>query len=162
MILSRIANSLRRQDWFALFIELLNELSGDRQAKVPALVCAECGRKMRRRRARAAGAGNAADDGKTCLMACGMICLGFITRGGCRAACSANGLPCWGCRGLSSGALKKVRSGESVQELLLRRLLRITSLTRETAIRSIRAFTRHRHSLLNFSADLAVRGGQTL
>ena len=146
----------------ALFVQLLNELSGDPLAKVPALVCAECGRKVTRQRPdKGAKACDVADDGKTCLMSRGVICMGFITRGGCGAACSAAGLPCWGCRGLANGALEKVRAGESLNDLLLRRMLRICSISRDSAVRSIQQFIRRRHSLLNFSANLTGEGGRS-
>ncbi len=36
-----------------------------------------------------------------CLIDEGEICLGPITRGGCNAVCTTNGLKCYGCRGLT-------------------------------------------------------------
>jgi sulfhydrogenase subunit delta len=35
----------------------------------------------------------------TCLFDVGKLCLGPITRAGCKAPCPAGGLGCWGCRG---------------------------------------------------------------
>jgi sulfhydrogenase subunit delta len=35
-----------------------------------------------------------------CLLNHGQICLGVITKGGCKAVCPTNGLKCYGCRGL--------------------------------------------------------------
>jgi len=45
--------------------------------------------------------------GYTCLLQEGMICLGPITLGGCKAVCLKSRQPCWGCRGLCEGAKVK-------------------------------------------------------
>ncbi|MEK6968518.1 MAG: hypothetical protein AABX51_07875 [Nanoarchaeota archaeon] len=37
-----------------------------------------------------------------CLLEMGQPCLGPVTRGGCNAVCTNNGLVCWGCRGPAS------------------------------------------------------------
>jgi len=39
--------------------------------------------------------------GFECVITKGLVCLGPITRGGCKALCIAYGVPCWGCRGLA-------------------------------------------------------------
>jgi sulfhydrogenase subunit delta len=39
-----------------------------------------------------------------CLLDGNKICLGPITRGGCRAVCTTHGLECYGCRGLTDDA----------------------------------------------------------
>lgn len=39
-----------------------------------------------------------------CRIELGELCLGPITRGGCRAPCPAGGLSCWGCRGPAEDA----------------------------------------------------------
>jgi sulfhydrogenase subunit delta len=40
-------------------------------------------------------------NGNDCLLEHNTICLGSITRGGCKAVCPTNGLKCYGCRGLT-------------------------------------------------------------
>lgn len=141
----------------SLFAQLLNELGGGRLDKVPSLACAECGRKVTRQPPEK---DVGAIDDKTCLMSRGAICMGFLTRGGCGAACPVAGLPCWGCRGLSSSAIKKICAGESFNELLVRRILRICRISRDSAVRSVRQFMRQRHSSLNFSTDLTSGAGR--
>ncbi|MCB9359621.1 cytochrome B [Candidatus Woesearchaeota archaeon] len=39
-----------------------------------------------------------------CLLDEGKVCLGPITRGGCRAVCCHNGFECYGCRGITDDA----------------------------------------------------------
>ena len=61
-------------------------------------VCAECGRlvvhtKIDRVRK------TELPDPKVCLLSQGYICLGSVTRGGCKAVCTKAGVPCRGCRG---------------------------------------------------------------
>jgi coenzyme F420-reducing hydrogenase gamma subunit len=54
----------------------------------------------------------------------GTLCMGFFTRGGCKAACTAGGLPCWGCRGPSDSVIKKIGAGETIEEVMLNALAR--------------------------------------
>jgi len=61
-------------------------------------VCAECGRivvhtKIDRIRR------TEEPDPKICLLSQGYLCLGSVTRGGCRAVCTKAGVPCKSCRG---------------------------------------------------------------
>jgi len=42
--------------------------------------------------------------GNVCRYEMGKMCLGIITRAGCKAACVSEGAHCWGCRGLVPGA----------------------------------------------------------
>jgi hypothetical protein len=50
--------------------------------------------------------------------------MGFLTRGGCTAVCTAGGLPCWGCRGPSDTVIQKIGAGESVEDVMLHVLAR--------------------------------------
>lgn len=69
-------------------------------------VCSECPRTLPRRRTKSLtlhpGPGHAAD---TCLLGRGVLCMGPVTRGGCRAACTSAGAACSGCRGPSDMVL---------------------------------------------------------
>ena len=64
------------------------------------------------------------DDGRTCFHSLGVLCMGFLTKGGCGAVCTRNGLPCWGCRGPAKTALKKMADGDSFEEAVIGRLVR--------------------------------------
>ena len=50
-----------------------------------------------------------------CMLSQGTLCLGFLTRGGCNAVCTAGGLPCWGCRGPSDNVIRKCGTGEPIE-----------------------------------------------
>lgn len=70
------------------FLKLLKDLLLSRIFQQPAYnVCAEC-----------------LLNGADCLLEKGELCLGPITRAGCKALCPSVGSPCIGCRGLSDDA----------------------------------------------------------
>jgi F420-non-reducing hydrogenase small subunit len=64
----------------------------------------------------------------TCFASCGVICLGFVTRGGCEATCPRGGLPCWGCRGPTSSAVHKIAEGDTLESLALDGLTKLSKL----------------------------------
>jgi F420-non-reducing hydrogenase small subunit len=78
-------------------------------------VCSDCARGIARKSSRTLTMhpGPGVPDG-TCLLNSGVLCMGPVTRGGCRAACPSAGAACAGCRGPSdmvlSSALHSVRS----------------------------------------------------
>jgi F420-non-reducing hydrogenase small subunit len=55
----------------------------------------------------------AKDDGKTCLLEQGIICMGPATRGGCEARCINANMPCRGCYGLLPEAIDQGASALS-------------------------------------------------
>jgi len=69
-------------------------------------VCSDCPRKVARKASKSLqlhpGPGV---PGSTCLLNAGVVCLGPVTRGGCRAACTSVGTACTGCRGPSDAIL---------------------------------------------------------
>jgi F420-non-reducing hydrogenase small subunit len=69
-------------------------------------VCSDCSRKVARKSSRTITAhpGPGVADG-TCLLNAGVLCMGPVTRGGCRAACPSAGAACAGCRGPSDAVL---------------------------------------------------------
>jgi F420-non-reducing hydrogenase small subunit len=54
-----------------------------------------------------------------CFNKAGVLCLGFLTRGGCNAICARGGLPCWACRGPSALALSQMKAGKSLEIILI-------------------------------------------
>jgi F420-non-reducing hydrogenase small subunit len=65
-------------------------------------------------------------DPEICLLSQGFICRGSVTRGGCKAPCPSNGVPCLGCRGPSDKILKG-RDKDPVTELV-DRISRLTHI----------------------------------
>lgn len=108
-----------------LLIQLINELKGDgRLIKPKPIVCSECNRKPIKFPAEHFWVFPKKDwDISHCFTSRGSICLGFITKGGCGAVCPQGGLPCWGCRGPSETAFKKIEEGNSFEEFMLNSLL---------------------------------------
>lgn len=109
----------------ALLNNLLDELRGEGQAeKTKAIVCAECGRKPLKTNIDYFWVYPRPEwDVTHCLTSCGSICMGFITKGGCGAACPQRGLPCWGCRGPSESAFKKIDEGYGYDEVMQQSLV---------------------------------------
>ncbi|MGA9260664.1 MAG: cyclic nucleotide-binding domain-containing protein [Desulfobacterales bacterium] len=116
-----------------LLLELKGEqlFEGNRQ-----IVCSECPRKFKKAPTAPIGV-FPSETGfeSTCMLSLGTLCMGFLTRGGCKAACTAGGLPCWGCRGPSDSVIKKISAGESVEEVMLHNLARRLK-TSESEIKS--------------------------
>jgi F420-non-reducing hydrogenase small subunit len=109
----------------SLLVNLVDELRGDGQTeKTKAIVCAECSRKPLKTNIDYFWVYPKPEWDRThCLTSCGSICMGFITKGGCGAACPQGGLPCWGCRGPSETAFKKIDEGSSYEEFMLQSLI---------------------------------------
>ena len=109
-----------------LLENLLQELMGEQLFEGKRqIVCNECPRKFKKAPTATIGV-FPGENGfeSTCLLSLGTLCMGFLTRGGCKAACTAGGLPCWGCRGPSDTVIKKIGTGESVEEVMLHALAR--------------------------------------
>ncbi len=109
-----------------LLEDLFQEMQGN---PVPTagrrIVCVECKRKTAKRPVdypRIFPTENETAD--LCFLSQGSLCLGFISRGGCRAACTGSGLPCWGCRGPSNSIINKIIKGDLFEELVLDQLSR--------------------------------------
>jgi len=67
-------------------------------------VCAECGRIVIHTKIDGIKRTEKPDD-KICLLSQGYLCLGSVTRGGCKAVCTKGGIPCKGCRGATSNVM---------------------------------------------------------
>ena len=100
---------------------LVSELRGDGQAEKPkSIVCGECSRKHLKTTVEHFYMFPRPDwDVQHCFTSLGSVCLGFMTKGGCGAVCPRGGLPCWGCRGPSEAAFKKMDEGNSFEEYMV-------------------------------------------
>ena len=85
-----------------------------------------------------------------CFLSRGVLCLGQVTLGGCGAPCTKGGLPCWGCRGPSPKALKKLRGGATLDGLVAESLVRRTRLGRDEVGELVRMARQRALSALSF------------
>lgn len=89
-----------------IFEALKSVIEGYSSIRFDSTVCSDCPRQVRRGPVRRwtlhPGTGV---HGADCLLNDGMLCLGPVTRGGCRASCPARGAACAGCRGPSDTIL---------------------------------------------------------
>ena len=134
-----------------LLLSLIAEFIGEQPGRAKAVVCGECGRKPSKD---GGGCLNispmpGADPG-VCLTSLGLACMGFVTRGGCGAPCTSNGLPCWGCRGPSTAVMKKITGGEYYEELFAKGLSQRCKVDEATARERVRTFRRQGHALYDF------------
>ena len=108
-----------------LLYSFVNELRGEsREEKPKSFVCAECHRKPVKMPLEHFWVYPKPDwDSGHCFTSRGALCMGFLTKGGCGAVCPNGGLPCWGCRGLSERAFKKMEEGNSFEEYMKTGLL---------------------------------------
>ena len=140
-----------------LLNQLVKELRGERQTLKPRqIVCVECSRKPRKMEVDTLWVFPKSDwDPANCFSSGGAPCLGFLTRGGCGSVCPNNGLPCWGCRGPSVAALKKVNDGDTFEQVVYSSLIRRCHVP-ESEIGAVMRILRSRgSSLLNFYHDTA-------
>jgi coenzyme F420-reducing hydrogenase gamma subunit len=74
-----------------------------------------------------------------------------MTKGGCGAVCPRGGLPCWGCRGPSETAFKKMEEGNSFEEYMVDSFIsRHRHL--EDQVRSVmKLFRKHANSSVKFN-----------
>ena len=80
----------------------------------------------------------------------GIVCFGSLTKGGCGGVCPRGGLPCWGCRGPASGVVKKIREGETYNEIMLKILRQRSQMEEERLMPIIRFFSSQANNALNF------------
>ena len=141
-----------------LLVQLLNELKGEGNiVKLRPIVCSECNRKPVK---------STTDyfwvsprpiwDPNHCFTSRGAICMGFITKGGCGAVCPQGGLPCWGCRGPSESAFKKIEEGNSFEEFMLNALINRHQKLEDQIKSVIRIFRKRGFSSLNFNRNFIL------
>lgn len=133
-----------------LLLQLHAELTGQSLKGAKAIVCAECSRKPTKTAVTSLEAFPRTDDRDTCFHSQGVLCAGFVTKGGCGAVCTRNGLPCWGCRGPAKTALRPMAEGESYEEVVIGRLVRRCGLE-ETQLRPlVKLLRKQGHNLFDF------------
>ena len=132
---------------------LVGELRGDEQAEKPkSIVCGECSRKHVKTTVEHFSMFPRPDwEVQHCFTSRGAVCLGFMTKGGCGAVCPRGGLPCWGCRGPSETAFKKMEEGNSFEEYMVDSFIsRHRHL--EDQVRSVmKLFRKHANSSVKFN-----------
>jgi F420-non-reducing hydrogenase small subunit len=129
-----------------VLIPWIADLMGEPMKPAPAVICAECGRKPKRPEAKTENW----PDPSTCFLSQGIVCFGSITKGGCGATCTRGGLPCWGCRGPASAIVKKVKEGETYNEIMLKILRQRSQMEEEQLQPIIRLFSTQANNALNF------------
>ena len=141
-----------------LLVQFLNELRGEGEVSRPkAIVCSECSRKHVKMPTDYFWVSPRPQwDSSHCFTSRGSICMGFITKGGCGAVCPQGGLPCWGCRGPSEVALKKMQDGNSYDEFILNSLVNRHQHLEDQIKSVIRIFRKHGNSSLKFNRNFVL------
>lgn len=89
-----------------IFEALKSVLEGYSPLHLDSTVCSDCPRRAERRSVKSFGEHpGAGAKTELCMLSQGYLCMGPVTRGGCRAACTARGAVCIGCRGPSDMVL---------------------------------------------------------
>jgi F420-non-reducing hydrogenase small subunit len=136
-----------------LLLQLLGELTGQSFEGAKPIVCAECGRRPTKDPVTSLEAFPREDKEGTCLHSLGVLCTGFLTKGGCDAICTRHGLPCWGCRGPAKLALKKMADGDSYEEVVIEKLVRRCRMEEAELKPAVKLLRRQGHSLFDFETN---------
>jgi F420-non-reducing hydrogenase small subunit len=135
---------------------LVADLTGDTSAPEPRqIICAECHRKPKKADLDSfAVFPTGAMDPQLCFLSQGTVCLGALTKGGCGAICTQGGLPCWGCRGPAAPVLKKMKEGDTYQEVILNTLRQRSRLSEESLKPVMKTLRSQSNSSLAFEQNL--------
>jgi F420-non-reducing hydrogenase small subunit len=136
-----------------LLLQFLGELTGQSFKGAKPIVCAECGRRPTKAAVTSLEAFPREEEERTCFHSLGVLCMGFLTKGGCDAVCPRNGLPCWGCRGPAKVALKKMAGGDSFEEVVISRLIRRCRMEEEQLKPAVKLLRKQGHSLFDFEKN---------
>jgi F420-non-reducing hydrogenase small subunit len=134
-------------------LQLLAELTGQHLKGAKPIVCAECGRRPAKRAVESLDAFPQEDETGTCFHSLGVLCLGLMTKGGCAAVCTRNGLPCWGCRGPAQVTLKKMAAGESFEEVVIGRLVKRCRMEEGQLKPAVKLLRKRGHGLFDFERN---------
>jgi F420-non-reducing hydrogenase small subunit len=132
-----------------LLLQLHDELTGQSLKGTKPLVCAECSRRPAKQAVTSLDALPREDEKGTCFHSLGVLCLGFLTRGGCAAFCTRNGLPCWGCRGPAKTTVKTMADGDSYEEVVISRLVRRCRMEANELKPAVKRLRRQGHGLFD-------------
>jgi F420-non-reducing hydrogenase small subunit len=136
-----------------LLLQLHAEVTGQDLKGAKPIVCSECGRRPTKTAVTSLEAFPRADDRTTCFHSQGVLCAGLLTKGGCGAICTRNGLPCWGCRGPAKTALRPMADGESFEEVVISRLARRCRLDEAKLKPFVKLLRKQGHSLFDFEQN---------
>jgi F420-non-reducing hydrogenase small subunit len=135
----------------AALLQLVGELTGRERGKAQPVVCGQCSRKPTKATPEVFTAfPEGHEDPAACFNSLGVFCLGFLINGGCEAACTRNGLPCWGCRGPAKIALKNMAEGDDFEEVVVQGLARRCKLEEGQARSLIKLLRKQGHGLFQF------------
>jgi len=136
----------------SLLNRLINEISQDPAADAARkIVCNECKRtSVNNQAGRIDIFPGTGSNNEKCFTSQGVWCLGFLTAGECGAACTSGGLPCWGCRGLSAAASKKVSEGDSHEQVLIESMMKRFKLSYEEIQKVVNVIRNRGNCPLNF------------
>jgi F420-non-reducing hydrogenase small subunit len=140
----------------SILSQLVSELIGEGQILKPRpIVCSECNRKALKTPLVESVCVFPSPEWKSdhCFVSLGALCMGFVTKGGCGAVCPQGGLPCWGCRGPSVAAFKKLDEGNSFEEIILNSLVIRTQQSEENIKPLLKIARRQTNSSLNFKQN---------
>ncbi len=141
----------------SLLLDLLKELTGGQVSKTAPIVCSNCGRKRLKNDKESVSTPNAAVTGNYCFNSSGGTCLGFMTRGGCDAICTKNGVPCWGCRGPSKKSILGLQAGETLEEIASKGFRQRCADNDGRMREAIKRIKQHGHFMFNMDSDAAEK-----
>ncbi|MBU0493757.1 MAG: cyclic nucleotide-binding domain-containing protein [Chloroflexi bacterium] len=140
--------------------QLLGELIGKGLGEAQSVVCRQCSRKPTKTPVADLVAYPRGETGLTCLNSLGVLCMGFLTQGGCGAVCPQHGLPCWGCRGPAKSVLNKMSGGDSFEEVAIASLARRCRLEEDVVRSAVKRLRQQGHQLFDFEQRLAGSAGR--
>jgi len=132
---------------------LLNELTGKQYKETNPIICGQCGRKPSKTVLGSLDFHQRNGSESICLNSLGIPCMGFMIKGGCGAICPRNGFPCWGCRGPSKSASKKLADGETFENIMVKGLIRRCPMEPEQLEPIIRLLRKQSHYLFDFEPN---------
>jgi F420-non-reducing hydrogenase small subunit len=132
---------------------LVGELRGDGLAEKPkSIVCGECSRKPVKTTVEHFWMfPQPGWEVQQCFTSLGSVCLGFMTKGGCGGVCPRGGLACWGCRGPSETAFKKMDEGNSFEEYMVDAFIGRHRHLEDQVRLVMKLFRKHANSSVNFN-----------
>ncbi|NUM33292.1 MAG: methyl viologen-reducing hydrogenase [Candidatus Brocadiae bacterium] len=121
-----------------IFDALNNLLKEQPSTSRPMPVCSTCRRIMKKTEVSVLKKYlDGTDDGKTCLLSQGYLCLGSLTMDRCKAPCPQRGIPCIGCGGPTLQII--LEPNRDLRTELAERMSRLTNMEKEKIVHEIEA-----------------------